>query len=72
MTALLIGLVVGLVVLLIVLVVAAVVVARYLSRTRGDYYTQEDEGAQDASDADTAVLQGRTGNPVEKRKEWYI
>ena len=58
---------------------------RYLTRTRGDYYTQviedvclltlffeEDEGYRDAEDADTAVLQSRTGLPVHKKKEWYI
>ena len=44
----------------------------YLSRHKGDYYTQEDEGAYDAFDADTAVLQGRTGHQVQKKKEWFI
>ena len=57
MSVLLICLVLVLAVLLVVLWLAAVAVARYLSRTRGDYYTQEDEGAVDADDADTAVLQ---------------
>ena len=38
----------------------------------GEYLTREDEGAHDAFDADTAVLQGRTGHHVEKKKEWFI
>ena len=33
---------------------------------------QEDEGYRDAEDADTAVLQSKTGLPVHKKKEWYI
>ena len=33
---------------------------------------EEDEGYRDAEDADTAVLQSKTGLPVHKKKEWYI
>ena len=33
---------------------------------------QEDEGDRDAEDADTAVLQSKTGHTVHKKKEWYI
>ena len=33
---------------------------------------QEDEGDRDADDADTAVLQSKTGHTVHKKKEWYI
>ena len=33
---------------------------------------QEDDGDRDAGDADTAVLQSKTGLPVHKKKEWYI
>ena len=33
---------------------------------------QEDEGAKQAVDADTAVLQAKTGHEVKKKKEWYI
>ena len=43
-----------------------------MNRHKGDYYTQEDEGARDAFDADTAVLQGRTGHQVQNKKEWFI
>jgi len=45
---------------------------KYINRHKGDYYTQEDEGAADAFDADTAVLQGRTGHKVHDKKEWFI
>ncbi|XP_023326156.1 cell adhesion molecule 2 [Eurytemora carolleeae] len=46
---------------------------RYLCRTRGDYYTQEDEGNRNADDADTAVLCSKTGlHTVQKKKEWFI
>ena len=45
---------------------------KYMNRHKGEYLTREDEGAQDAFDADTAVLQGRTGHQVEKKKEWLL
>jgi len=45
---------------------------KYIRRHKGDYYTQEDEGAAGAFDADTAVLQGRTGHKVQDKKEWFI
>jgi len=45
---------------------------KYINRHKGDYYTQEDDGAHDAFDADTAVLQGKTGHQVHKKKEWFI
>jgi hypothetical protein len=54
------------------LVVSAVFVGKYLNRQKGEYVTREDEGANDAFDADTAVLQGRTGHQVERKKEWFI
>ena len=75
------------VVLLMAMVVGLVLLIRNMSRTRGDYYTQvwqhwvqqgvhdelqEDEGDRDAEDADTAVLQSKTGHTVHKKKEWYI
>ena len=36
------------------------------------YYTQEDTGDMQAVDADTAVLQARTGPRVERRREWIL
>ena len=63
-------------VLLALLFILAVVIAllwgMYVNRHKGAYLTREDEGAHDAFDADTAVLQGRTGHQVEKKKEWFI
>ena len=56
----------------ILLVIVCVAIGKYMNRHKGDYYTKEDEGAHDAFDADTAVLQGRTGHQVEKKKEWFI
>lgn len=56
----------------ILLVVVCVAIGKYMNRHKGDYYTKEDEGADGAFDADTAVLQGRTGHQVEKKKEWFI
>ena len=64
------GLVLALLFLLIV--IFAVLVGKYMNRHKGEYVTREDEGAHDAFDADTAVLQGRTGHQVEKKKEWFI
>ncbi|CAB4061393.1 Neurexin-4 [Lepeophtheirus salmonis] len=50
------------------LVIFAVLLGKYVNRYKGAYLTREDEGAHDAFDADTAVLQGRTGHQVEKKK----
>merc|ERR1712203_877598 len=54
------------------LVLVCIGIGKYMNRHKGDYYTKEDEGAHDAFDADTAVLQGRTGHQVTKKKEWFI
>jgi contactin associated protein-like 2 len=54
------------------LITGSVFFAQYVNRHKGEYTTREDEGALDASDADTAVLQGKTGHHVEKKKEWFI
>ena len=54
------------------LLVSAILVGKYLNRQKGVYVTREDEGANEAFDADTAVLQGRTGHHVERKKEWFI
>lgn len=59
-------------ILFILLVIFALLIGKYMNRHKGAYLTREDEGAQDAFDADTAVLQGRTGHQVEKKKEWFI
>jgi len=54
------------------LIIVCIGIGKYMNRHKGDYYTKEDEGAHDAFDADTAVLQGRTGHQVQKKKEWFI
>ena len=58
--------------LFIVIVVVLVCIGKLKTRQRGEYLTREDEGAHDAFDADTAVLAGPTGHPVEKKREWFI
>ena len=62
----------ALAILFIAAIAIAVCIARYRNRQKGEYLTREDEGAHDAFDADTAVLQGRTGHHVEKKREWFI
>lgn len=59
-------------IIFVALVSVLVCVGKYKNRHKGEYLTREDEGAHDAFDADTAVLQGRTGHQVEKKKEWFI
>jgi len=59
-------------VIFFLLVLVCIGIGKYMNRHKGDYYTKEDEGAHDAFDADTAVLQGRTGHQVTKKKEWFI
>ena len=60
-------------ILFILTVIVIVCIGRWhKNRHKGEYLTREDEGAHDAFDADTAVLQGRTGHHVEKKKEWFI
>jgi len=55
------------------LVAVAILFLRRYSRTRGDYYTQEDEGDKLAGDVNMAVLKAKTGNhQVKQRQEWYI
>ena len=58
--------------LFIVIVVVLVCIGKLKTRQRGEYLTREDEGAHDAFDADTAVLQGRTGHRVERIREYAL
>jgi hypothetical protein len=51
------------------LVVSAVLVGKYLNQQKGKYVTRKDEGANNAFDADTAVLLARTGHQVESKKK---
>lgn len=59
-------------ILFLALVILAVLIGRYLHRHKGEYLTQEDLGADNADDPDTAVVLGTTGHHVEKKKEYYI
>ena len=58
--------------LLLVSIIVSIGVCRYLRLSKGSYYTEEDAGDTQAGDADTAVLQGRTGHRVERRREWIL
>ncbi|XP_067118994.1 neurexin-4 isoform X3 [Centruroides vittatus] len=61
-----------LVIIFLALVLMAILIGRYMSRHKGEYRTHEDTGAKDAPDADTAVIQSKTGHGVPKKKEWFI
>ena len=57
----------------VLMTIAVCGVFRYLRlQEAGSYYTQEEVGDTIAVDADTAVLQARTGCRVERRKEWVL
>ena len=58
--------------LLLISILVSIGVCRYLRLRSGSYYTEEDAGDTQAGDADTAVLQGRTGHRVERRREWIL
>ena len=59
-------------ILLLISISVSIGVCRYLRLRKGSYYTEEVAGDTQAQDADTAVLQGKTGNKVERRKEWIL
>ena len=59
--------------ILLILLLISAGVCRYMRRHKGEsYYTQEDAGDLQAGDADTAVVQARTGPRVERRREWIL
>jgi len=59
-------------VIFLAIVIMALLIGRYLSKHKGEYLTQEDEGAMGALDPNTAVVDGVTGHHVTKKKEWFI
>lgn len=59
-------------VMLIAFIIVCVLIARYISKHKGEYLTQEDKGAEIALDPDMAVVNSATGHQVQKRKEWFI
>lgn len=54
------------------IVIMAILIGRYLSQHKGEYITQEDEGAADAADSNDAAVHGVTGHQVQVKKEWFI
>ncbi|XP_022697200.1 neurexin-4-like [Varroa jacobsoni] len=59
-------------ILLAAFILMCFILSRFISRHKGDYITQEDHGALDAPDADTAVMHAKTGHHVMKKKEWFL
>jgi len=72
MTTIVIALFVLSIVILTSIMGGVIFLLRKYSSSRGDYYTQEDEGDKLAEDADTAVLRAKTGSQVKMRREWFI
>ncbi|CAK9304633.1 unnamed protein product, partial [Gordionus sp. m RMFG-2023] len=60
--------------ILIVIVSMFVVyfVAKFYTRHKGDYLTQEDAGAKDSIDADTAIMKSPIGQIDTLQKEWFF
>ncbi|XP_019729880.1 cell adhesion molecule 1b isoform X3 [Hippocampus comes] len=52
---------------------ALIVLGRYFARHKGTYFTHEAKGADDAADADTAIINAEGGNTnTDEKKEYYI
>ncbi|XP_062242624.1 cell adhesion molecule 1b isoform X2 [Platichthys flesus] len=52
---------------------ALIVLGRYFARHKGTYFTHEAKGADDAADADTAIINAEGGhNNTDEKKEYYI
>ncbi|KAM6159157.1 cell adhesion molecule 1 isoform 5-T5 [Rhynchocyon petersi] len=50
-----------------------IVLGRYFARHKGTYFTHEAKGADDAADADTAIINAEGGqNNSEEKKEYFI
>lgn len=63
----------GLLFLLFLLsIVIAILIGRYVSRHKGDYLTQEEQGCDLAEDPDTAVMHSKTGHAIQKKREWFM
>ena len=59
-------------VLFVALIIMGIFIACYMYKHKGVYLTQEDKGATEALNPDSAVLHSTTGHPVRKRKEWFF
>ncbi|XP_051933487.1 cell adhesion molecule 1b isoform X1 [Hippocampus zosterae] len=52
---------------------ALIVLGRYFARHKGTYFTHEAKGADDAADADTAIINAEGGHTnTDEKKEYYI
>ncbi|KAF0022995.1 hypothetical protein F2P81_024976, partial [Scophthalmus maximus] len=50
-----------------------IVLGRYFARHKGTYFTHEAKGADDAADADTAIINAEGGHTnSDEKKEYYI
>ncbi|XP_048471477.1 cell adhesion molecule 1a isoform X3 [Rhincodon typus] len=50
-----------------------IVLGRYFARHKGTYFTHEAKGADDAADADTAIINAEGGqNSTDEKKEYFI
>ncbi|KAK1788276.1 hypothetical protein P4O66_016720 [Electrophorus voltai] len=50
-----------------------IILGRYFARHKGTYFTHEAKGADDAADADTAIINAEGGhNNSDEKKEYYI
>ncbi|XP_068097028.1 cell adhesion molecule 1 isoform X3 [Hyperolius riggenbachi] len=50
-----------------------IILGRYFARHKGTYFTHEAKGADDAADADTAIINAEGGqNNCEEKKEYFI
>ncbi|GAA6065738.1 cell adhesion molecule 1b isoform X3, partial [Tachysurus ichikawai] len=50
-----------------------IVLGRYFARHKGTYFTHEAKGADDAADADTAIINAEGGQTnTDDKKEYYI
>jgi contactin associated protein-like 2 len=58
--------------IIVIIILGLFASGRFVSRQKGDYVTHEDKGAQHALDPDTAVVKGKTGPDVTKKKEYFI
>ncbi|RZF46692.1 hypothetical protein LSTR_LSTR002555 [Laodelphax striatellus] len=56
----------------VAIVIMAILIGRYVARHKGEYLTQEDKGADDASLTCSAVVRAATGPQVQKRREGFI
>ena len=68
-----VGLIVGSFSLLFLILIATAAICYNKSRKSGHYRTKEDKGADQAIDADTAIIRGDPRHPdVTEAREWFF